>query len=119
MAARSFLKVQNIGLRPCGIGATRQMSEYHAQKWDNLIVEKVKPFVYNVQLNRPKKMNALNKELWCEIGSVFHELDSDPDCRAIVLSGNGKMFCAGIDLSTLMEMGQAAGMEGDVARKAK
>ena len=30
-----------------------------------------------------------------EIGSVFHELDSDPDCRAIVLSGNGKMFCAG------------------------
>ena len=30
-----------------------------------------------------------------EIGSVFQELDSDPDCRAIVLSGNGKMFCAG------------------------
>jgi len=87
--------------------------------WKNLIVEEVKPFVYNVQLNRPKKMNALSKELWCEIGSVFHELDSDPDCRAIVLSGNGKMFCAGIDLSTLMEMGQAAGMDGDVARKAK
>ena len=32
--------------------------------WKNLIVEEVKPFVYNVQLNRPKKMNALTKELW-------------------------------------------------------
>ena len=50
---------------------------------------------------------------------MFNELDSDSDCRAIILSGNGKMFCAGIDLSTLMEMGQAAGAESDVARKAK
>ena len=42
----------------------RKMSEFHPQTFDNLIVEKVKPFVYNVQLNRPKKMNALSKELW-------------------------------------------------------
>ena len=87
--------------------------------WNNLIVKEVKPFVFNVQLNRPKKMNALSKDLWGEIGSVFQQLDNDPDCRAIILSGNGKMFCAGIDLSTLMEMGQAAGSEEDVARKAK
>ena len=32
--------------------------------WKYLIVQEVKPFVYNVQLNRPKKMNALSKELW-------------------------------------------------------
>ena len=87
--------------------------------WKSLVVEEVKPFVYNVQLNRPKKMNALNNELWGEIGSVFRELDTDRDCRAIVLSGNGKMFCAGLDLTTLMQMGQAAGEEDDVARKAK
>ena len=87
--------------------------------WKNLVVEEIKPFVYNVQLNRPKKMNALTKELWGEIGGVFQELDCDPDCRVIVLSGNGKMFCAGIDLSTLMEIGQTASIDGDVARKAK
>ena len=103
---------------------TQKMSDINSDiktkgNWKNLIVEEVKPFVYNVQLNRPNKMNALNKELWGEIGSVFQELDSDTDCRAIVLSGNGKMFCAGIDISTLMEMGQAAAIEGDVARKAK
>lgn len=96
----------------------RKMSEFHPQTFDNLIVEKVKPFVYNVQLNRPKKMNALSKELWSEIGAVFEMLGSDPDCRSIVLSGNGKMFCAGIDLGTLAEMGTVTQEEGDVARKA-
>ena len=39
-------------------------SQTPQRSWDNLIVEEVKPFVYNVQLNRPKKMNALSKELW-------------------------------------------------------
>merc|ERR1711872_585616 len=29
------------------------------------------PFVYNVEVNRPKKMNALNKEMWAEIGEAF------------------------------------------------
>jgi len=29
------------------------------------------PFVYNVEVNRPKKMNALNKEMWAEMGEAF------------------------------------------------
>jgi len=118
MAARALLRGRNVGI-PCGIGSIRQMSEFHAQKWDNLIVEKVRPFVYNVQLNRPNKMNALNKPLWGEIGNVFEVLGEDPDCRSIVLSGNGKMFCSGIDLSTLGEMATVTqDDETDIARKA-
>ena len=53
-----------------------------------------------------------------EISEAFNVLGSDPDCRSIVLSGNGKMFCAGIDLGTLAEMGQVTSEDGDVARKA-
>lgn len=116
MASRRVWLGQKLAL-PFSLNV-RKMSEFHPQKFDNLVVEKVKPFVYNVQLNRPKKMNALNKELWSEIGSVFDVLGSDPDCRAIVFSGNGKMFCAGIDLGTLAEMGTATQEEEDVARKA-
>ena len=56
--------------------------------------------------------------MFSEIGAVFEMLGSDPDCRSIVLSGNGKMFCAGIDLGTLAEMGTVTQEEGDVARKA-
>jgi enoyl-CoA hydratase/carnithine racemase len=33
-------------------------------KYEFLKIEEVKPFVYSVQLNRPQKMNALNKALW-------------------------------------------------------
>ena len=41
--------------------------------------------VCSVALNRPEKMNALNHQMWEEIGAVFDRLATDPDCRAIVL----------------------------------
>lgn len=41
----------------------------------------------------------------------------NPDCRAIVLSAAGKHFCAGIDLSSMMSLGQQMGDTEDVARK--
>lgn len=61
-------------------------------------LEKLPNFVTHVQLNRPKKFNALNIQLWKEIGDVFKMLMEDECTRVIVLSGNGKNFCAGIDL---------------------
>lgn len=48
----------------------------------------------------------------------FNSLSYDPDCRAIVLSGSGKMFSAGIDLQTLMTIGQEGADIEDTARKA-
>ena len=40
-----------------------------------------------------------------EIGEAFNLLGKDPDCRVIILSGNGKAFCAGIALNDLMALG--------------
>ena len=40
-----------------------------------------------------------------EIGEAFNLLGKDPDCRVIILSGNGKAFCAGIDLNDLIVLG--------------
>lgn len=48
----------------------------------------------------------------------FNSLSHDPECRAIVLSGSGKMFSAGIDLQTLMTIGQEGADIEDTARKA-
>merc|ERR1719510_2436291 len=70
-----------------------------------LKIEELKPFVYNVQMNREKKLNALNKGIWSEIGDAFNLLGKDPDCRVIIFSGNGRAFCAGIDLNFLMQSG--------------
>ena len=49
-------------------------------------------------LDRPDKLNALNRALWHSIPEAVATLDRDADVRVIVLTGQGKAFCAGIDL---------------------
>ncbi len=51
-----------------------------------------------VQLNRPQVLNALNEEVLTELGAALRELDDDPTCRCIVLTGNEKAFAAGADI---------------------
>lgn len=75
------------------------------------------PYVVSVEMNRPAKMNALNKEMWTEIGDVFTKLNQDPDCRVVVLSAAGKMFSAGVDLSDLTQLAGVMFSEDDIARK--
>jgi len=76
-------------------------------------------YVAHVELNRPEKKNALNSKLWAEIGECFNEMNTNPDCRAIVLSGAGNTFCAGIDLQDLIKTGSLVqDTELDTARKA-
>jgi methylglutaconyl-CoA hydratase len=54
-----------------------------------------------VNLNRPKKRNALNSELVIELKHVLKGLESNDDCKVIILSGEGEAFCAGADLEYL------------------
>ena len=62
--------------------------------------------IANVSFNRPEKRNSLRGEDWKEMKSVFEAMDENPDVRVIVLTGEGKNFCAGIDLKMLMNVGQ-------------
>ena len=48
-------------------------------------------------LNRPEKRNAMNRELVDRLFELIEELDSDPSIRAIILTGAGPAFCAGVD----------------------
>lgn len=59
-------------------------------------------YVAQVRFNRPDKANALNQTAWEELQAIFEDLDERPDVRVIILSGEGKNFCAGIDLTMLM-----------------
>jgi enoyl-CoA hydratase len=49
-------------------------------------------------MNRPKALNALNRELVDELLDYFDRLYFDRDCRVVVLRGAGRAFCAGADL---------------------
>ncbi|MDX1572302.1 MAG: enoyl-CoA hydratase-related protein, partial [Xanthomonadales bacterium] len=55
--------------------------------------------VAEIRLNRPDKANAMNIAMWDDLRSCFHWADEEPGVRVVVLSGNGKNFCSGMDLS--------------------
>lgn len=57
--------------------------------------------IVHVRLNRPAKRNALSDPLILRIHQCFTTLPED--CRAVVVSGEGAHFCAGLDLSELVE----------------
>jgi enoyl-CoA hydratase/carnithine racemase len=64
--------------------------------------------VLRIALNRPEKRNALSTDLCRALVTAFDEAAHDPDAGAILLTGNGKSFCAGMDLS---EIGTTASAE--------
>jgi enoyl-CoA hydratase len=59
------------------------------------------PFVAVVRLNRPKELNALNRELMIEIRDTLKVLDEDDNVRAIILTGGEKVFAAGADIKQM------------------
>jgi len=72
--------------------------------------------VAHVVINRPDKVNSLHHKAWGEMKEIFEELSENPEARVVVLSGEGKHFCAGIDVSMLMEVGNFSA-KGCEARK--
>ena len=56
--------------------------------------------IATVVLNRPERMNALDKAMWMQLGEAIHALDADESLRCIVLRGaGGKAFAAGADIA--------------------
>lgn len=54
-----------------------------------------------VYLNRPLSLNALTSDLCSELCITFRDLDKNSDVRAVVLTGNGRAFCAGADIKEM------------------
>jgi enoyl-CoA hydratase len=63
-----------------------------------------------VRLNRPDELNAANHLLHKALADVFWQLDADPDARAVVITGNGKAFCAGGDFEYLDDLTKDAAL---------
>ena len=56
--------------------------------------------VLTVTLNRPDKLNAFTAQMCIELLDAFDQADADDDVRAVIITGAGRGFCAGADLST-------------------
>ena len=63
-----------------------------------IVMVNIQDHVADVRLNRPEKMNSLNLEMFEAIVDAGKQLESDRSVRAIVLSGEGRCFCSGLDL---------------------
>jgi len=69
-----------------------------------------------VHLNRPDKANSMNATLWEDLQACFEWLDEEPSVRVVILAGNGKHFCAGLDLAMF---GGLHGASSEPARRAE
>ena len=65
--------------------------------------------VAQVRLARPEKMNALDTRMFRSIVAAGDAVDADPSVRVAVLSGEGRSFCAGLDLASFAAMASGDG----------
>ncbi|MDG2113121.1 MAG: enoyl-CoA hydratase-related protein, partial [Actinomycetota bacterium] len=74
---------------------------------DHLAYEKEDNGILWIKFNRPESLNALygRSELMgtvAKVGEYMRAADDDPDIRVIVLTGEGRAFCAGADLKNVL-----------------
>src|SRR5258705_998424 len=75
---------------------------------DSVVLYSVDGAIAHVRLNRPEKRNALNDELISGIKAALTKSSLDQRVRVILLSGEGKDFCSGADLSALQKIAEAS-----------
>jgi enoyl-CoA hydratase/carnithine racemase len=61
----------------------------------------IKDHIAVVSFNRPEKMNALDLEQFNAIIDAAQQIEENPSVRVVILKGNGKAFCAGLDLMSM------------------
>lgn len=74
--------------------------------------------ILTITLNRPDKLNAFNPTMQKELIDAFDRADQDDDVRAIIVTGAGRAFCAGADLSSGADTFDRDAKRGPVKRHA-
>jgi enoyl-CoA hydratase/carnithine racemase len=78
--------------------------------------------VLTITLDRPDKLNAFTGQMGLELGAAFDRADQDDAVRVIIVTGAGRAFCAGADISDGGQPGAASGLdrkglEGGIGRR--
>ncbi|MEM8877487.1 MAG: enoyl-CoA hydratase-related protein, partial [Pseudomonadota bacterium] len=61
--------------------------------------------VATITLDRPDKMNAINRQVHADLRSCLDRIETDPAIRCMVLTGTGRAFCSGQDLTEELDPG--------------
>jgi enoyl-CoA hydratase len=76
---------------------------------ESLVTYHREGYVGFITLNRPEKRNALNLALWNALDQAIGLAEGDEEARVILLQGEGKSFCSGLDISPENELNAAIG----------
>lgn len=79
---------------------------------DRVILE-IADGVADVRLNRPEKMNALDGAMFAALEEAGEALKADRSVRAVVLSGEGRAFCSGLDFDSFNKLAEGEKLEGN------
>jgi enoyl-CoA hydratase/carnithine racemase len=71
--------------------------------------------VATVTLNRPERMNAWRGQLEHEMRDAMTDAEADPNIGAIIVTGAGRAFCAGLDMGALSKIASDSGITEDLA----
>lgn len=79
-----------------------------------VVKETIAPFIVKLTLNNPTQKNAINLQMVDELEDNLRALDTDVNCRVVVLTGNGSAFCAGGDVKAMKD--RTGMFEGESAK---
>jgi enoyl-CoA hydratase/carnithine racemase len=65
--------------------------------------------ILRVTLNRPDRLNALDRPMHKELRSLYEQIAHDTDVRVVVVTGSGRAFCVGADFAQMQENLAAGG----------
>ena len=85
--------------------------------YETLLIES-KDQITTITLNRPKSKNAMNPQMHFDMCDALAGVESDDDCRVLVITGAGDSFCAGMDVKEYFYDTEEKPAERAAARKA-
>jgi enoyl-CoA hydratase/carnithine racemase len=78
------------------------------------VLYSVEAAIATITLNRPDRMNTISRPMLAQLSAALLEADRDPAVRAVILTGSGRAFCAGLDLVSATG-GSRPGIENQAA----
>lgn len=87
------------------------------QEYQHLLIDTAPNGVCTITLNRPERLNAVNEQLSKELPLAIEDVSNRDEARVVVITGAGRGFCAGLDLSP--ENLAQRGRRGEQGRKAR
>jgi len=76
------------------------------------VLYEVNDYTATITLNRPEKMNTISATMLKALTEAFVKANSSPEVRVVILTGKGRAFCAGLDLTAQSQGGDEALLDG-------